>query len=115
MKDCPEKPKTSENVRGKATLNMVGVIPSPQTSETEAEVSNIPLRVITRSQARNVEESSLDPDQGPKPDTEEPDKEMERKPRKRRQRTKRSKSKKSQENVPTPPKEDVVSNPIIHP
>lgn len=71
--------------------------------------------MITRSQARNVEESGLDPDQGPKLDTEEPDKEMERKPRKRRQRTKRSKSKKSQENVPTPPKEDVVSNPIIHP
>ena len=24
MKDCPEKPKTSENVSEKATLNMVG-------------------------------------------------------------------------------------------
>ena len=91
------------------------MIPSPQTSETEVEISNIPLRVITRSQARNVEESGLGHDQIPKLDTDEPGKELERKPRRRRQRTKRSKSKKSREDAPTPLKEDIVLDPVVHP
>lgn len=33
-------------------LNIVGVISSPQTSETEAEMGNVPVRVFTRAQAR---------------------------------------------------------------
>ena len=109
-RDCPEKPKTNENVRGKATLNMVGVIPSPQTSETKVDNPNTPLRVITRSQARNVEEPGIGHDQSPRPGNK-----MERKPRRRRQRSKRLKGKKSREDAPTSQEENNVSDPLVHP
>ena len=37
-------------------LNLVEIIPSPITSETEPKIRNISLRVITRAQAREVQE-----------------------------------------------------------
>ena len=55
-------PTQSSGVMGtKTMLNIVGVIPSPQTSETEIEMGNVPLRVVTRAQAREAgrEEESI--------------------------------------------------------
>ena len=51
-KDCPKKPIVAVAQIGKIGLNFVKVIPSPTTSETEQEMGNVPLRVVTRAQAR---------------------------------------------------------------
>ena len=54
VKDYPKRPKDSNKMGRKTMLNIVGVIPSPQTSETETEMGNVPLRVVTRAQAREA-------------------------------------------------------------
>ena len=57
-KDCPNKPVVSTAPVGKTGLNLVEIIPSPTISETELEIEIIPLRVITRTQARVQQEES---------------------------------------------------------
>lgn len=94
---------------------MVGVIPSPQTSEIETHNPNTPLRVITRSQTKNAGESGICHGQSPRQETEKPGNKMEQKPRRRKQRSKRSKGKKSLEDSQTPQEEDKLSDPIVHP
>ena len=42
----------------KIGLNLVEIIPSPTSSETEPELGNVPVRVITRNQARGVLEEN---------------------------------------------------------
>lgn len=81
MKDCPNKPKASENVKGKTMLNLVGVMPSPQTLETEIETVNIPLKVVTRNQAKNVKESVRGKETSPRHGTETPGENLGMKPR----------------------------------
>ena len=57
-KDCPEKPVATTAQVGKMGLNLVEIIPSPTTSETEPQIRNIPLRVITRAEAREFQEEN---------------------------------------------------------
>lgn len=47
-KDCLIKPADLATPKGNVSLNIVSVIPSPTTSETEGET--IPVRVVTRAQ-----------------------------------------------------------------
>lgn len=47
-KDCLIKPADPAASKGNVTLNLVSVIPSPTTSETEGET--VPIRVVTRAQ-----------------------------------------------------------------
>ena len=51
-KDCPDKPVVTTAPVGKIGLNLVEIIPSPTSSETEPELGNVPVRVITRNQAQ---------------------------------------------------------------
>ena len=46
-KDCLIRPADIAAPKGNVTLNIVSVVPSPTTSETEGEV--IPVRVVTKS------------------------------------------------------------------
>ena len=54
MKDCPERPKDNNEMGKKTMLNKVDVIPSLQTFETKIEVENVPMRVVTRAQAKDA-------------------------------------------------------------
>ena len=77
---------------GKIGLNLVEIIPSPTSSETEPKLGNVPVRVITRNQARGVIEEN------PKVQAQKPDDETGKQKKKRGQpRQKRTKSKKSLE------------------
>lgn len=54
VKDCLDRPKDDNNFGEKTMLNMVGVIPSRQISQTKNEMENVPLTVVTRAQARQA-------------------------------------------------------------
>ena len=91
-KDCPNKPIVTTTQVGKIGLSLVEIIPSLASSETKPELGNVPLKVITRAQAREVLEENHSV-QAQKPEDENGNKKKKR----GRPRQKRTKSKKSLE------------------
>lgn len=99
-KDCLERATTSNVTGMKTTLNLIDSIPSPLTFETEMEMRNIALRVVTRAQTLREKETRK-----------ENNLEGKSKPKRRRPRSKRAKSKKSSKDS-QPHKSSIMDKPV---
>ena len=103
-KDCLLKPTDPTIPKNPATLNILTVIPSPTTSETENEP--VPVRVITRAQEKKLQNQAGRINTKAKETLEQPnDKEKSSKKKIRSQRRKKSKSKTSSDEENPIPKE----------